>query len=345
MKIGRVVLGGPRHLAMAALRPLETRLLQASDLKDCSVVFVIGPPRSGTTLLLELLITRYQFSYFSNLAHRLYQTPAAATFLGRRLIRRWQGEFRSEFGHIPGWGSPCEGGWIWQRWLRNRPGIGVADVAIESQRTMQRTIASIAHSLHAPFLSKNVEHSIHIRALSSIFPKCCFIQIIRDRPDVVQSILRARKKLTDPIQRLDWWSVKPRDWELYEGEDPTVQACAQVILTQRSIDADVAAIGEDRRHIINYKSLCRSTHEVLEGVARFLESRGTRITQRGSVPHSFVRSGPIDDPSPGRARVNEVLDSLVSNDAKAGSLGANQANECQASFLARRTQLDEEPIA
>lgn len=317
MKIGRAVLGGPRHLAMAALGPLETRLLQASDAKDCRVVFVVGPPRSGTTLLFELLVTRYQFSYFSNLAHRLYQTPAAATFLGRPLIHRWRGEFRSEFGHIPGWGSPCEAGWIWQRWLRNRPGISVADVPIESQRTMQRTIASIAHSLHAPFLSKNVEHSIHIQVLSSIFPTCCFIQIIRDRTDVVQSILRARKKLNDPRQRPDWWSVKPRDWESYEGEDPTLQACAQVVLTQRSIDADVAAIGENRQHIISYESLCRNTHEVLDRVARFLDSRGTRITQRGPVPRSFVRSGPIDDPSPGRARIKEVLDRLDSDDANA----------------------------
>ena len=69
---------------MQLLMPLERRELRLTANVTPKVCFVLGPPRSGTTLLYELLLTRFRFAYFSNLAHRFYRTPVAASRLGLR---------------------------------------------------------------------------------------------------------------------------------------------------------------------------------------------------------------------------------------------------------------------
>ena len=75
------------------LAPFEIVLLRRAPEPDEPVCFIVGPPRSGTTLLYELLVRCFYFSYFSNLAHRFYRTPVAATRIGRRLIHSWEGTF------------------------------------------------------------------------------------------------------------------------------------------------------------------------------------------------------------------------------------------------------------
>src|SRR5690606_21792278 len=92
-----------RRIAMTGLRPLEAALV-ARGAREAEAapppVFVVGPPRSGTTLVYQLLVRRFRVAYLSNLAHRLYETPAAATWLGRPFVRPWTGPFESRYGHV-----------------------------------------------------------------------------------------------------------------------------------------------------------------------------------------------------------------------------------------------------
>ncbi len=106
-----------RSTVHTVLGPMETRLLARHPEPIHPPVFIIGPPRSGTSLFYELLVTRYDLAFFSNLAHRFWRTPAAVTRLGASVIRNRRPRFESDYGHIAGWSAPNEGGWIWQRWL------------------------------------------------------------------------------------------------------------------------------------------------------------------------------------------------------------------------------------
>ena len=48
--------------------------------------FIIGPPRSGTTLLYQLMVQAFRFSYFPNIANTFYQCPIFAAKLALSLI-------------------------------------------------------------------------------------------------------------------------------------------------------------------------------------------------------------------------------------------------------------------
>lgn len=281
---------------MAALAPLD-RALRADATARPPVVLVVGPPRSGTTLLYELLVTGCRFAYFSNAAHRLHRSPVAATRLFRPVIRRWRGSFESEHGRIRGWGAPCEAGWIWNRWMPGSAPMDETDVGAMPVETMRRTVGAIARILDAPFLTKNVNHSVRLRALDAVFPGCIVIEIRRDDADTIRSIYRLRRSRSGEAGVRSWLSVKPRAWARMRDAGPIEQIAAQVQGVRADIEHDIRWLGAERRLVLSYESLCRDPRGELERIERFLGARGMTIQRRQDIPESFDRpvSRPLDE--------------------------------------------------
>jgi hypothetical protein len=278
-----------RALCMAAMSPMEAWQLRREGDDSQPACFVLGPPRSGTTLLYELMITRYRFAYLSNLAHRFYLTPVTGTFLGRRGIQQWQGGFESNYGHIEGWAAPNEGGWIWNRWFPEESYLDDARAAALPVETIRNTVRAISRVLDAPFLNKNVMHSVHMRLLDAVFPGCVFVHLRRDPAENIRSILRARANEGGPALREDWWSVKPRVWQRYRGDSHAIQAAAQVLYTHRDICEDAAKLGEERRIEVDYSVLCSDPRGTLDEIGAFLAGAGVNLVDHAEVPADFKR--------------------------------------------------------
>jgi hypothetical protein len=268
------------------------RVLQqrARDLQ-VPVCFILGPPRSGTTLLYELLVRRFRFAYISNLAHRLYRTPLSATFLGRPLITAWRGDFESRYGHIGGWGAPSEGGWVWNRWVPESHNLTEEHAARLPVDVIRGTISGLSRAMHAPFLNKNVMHSVHMRLLDRLFPGCLFLHMHREPAANVRSILRARVQSGGPRTGDDpWWSVKPKEWSSFKDADLVTQASAQVYYVHHNIEDDTARLGEQRTLIMDYHGMCTDPRSTLERVSAFLGRAGVVLEIRDQVPARFPLS-------------------------------------------------------
>lgn len=323
MNVKRIMLAAPRAAAMAALSPLDRALrARASDL-SAPPVFIVGPPRSGTTLLYEALVTRYRFSYFSNISHRLHRTPVAGTWIGRNAIRSWTGNFESNYGHIPGWGSPNEGGWIWKRWIPEEHALDAGDVNDRSVQCMQQTVAAIAELIGAPFINKNVMHSVHMRLLDAIYPGCLFIECSRDITATARSILKARRDEFGESGMNEWLSVRPPGWEQVKDESPARQAVAQVALTRQAIERDAQAIGADRLATVSYEELCAAPEAMAGQVQAFLASHGVDVETRHALPERFERSAASSQDSSFRAELEQAV--AESSDATATSMEMNHA--------------------
>lgn len=290
MKLKRLLLAVPRAGAMLALTPMERSLLSRAAGAAPKAIFIVGPPRSGTTLLYEAMVTRFQFSYFSNIAHRLHKTPAAATQLGSRAVRNWRGEFQSDYGHIAGWGSPNEGGWIWKRWIPEEHSLNESHAVNRDIETMRATVGAVANILEAPFLNKNVMHSVHMRLLDAVYPGCLFIECCRDAAATARSIVKARFDEFGEEGAHQWLSVRPDGWEDFELETPAVQAMAQVMLTHRAIHADAERVGPGRLHSVSYEALCESPETIMSSIRGFLAAHGVTPADRYELPARFATS-------------------------------------------------------
>jgi hypothetical protein len=293
-------------LAGASLSPIETQLLRHRGLQPAPVFLVIGPPRSGTTLLYELLVTRFHLSYFSNLAHRLHRAPVSASLIGRRPIKRWAGNFESEYGHVRGWFAPNEGGAIWNRWIPEPHAIDPQSMPEGDVAEMRSTIYGVASVVGAPFVSKNVMHSVHMVALDAAVPGCLFIRIRRAEQANVRSIVQARSRGGGPDDGDGWWSVKPAGWQATVGADHATQALAQVRGVHADIDAAIGILGETRILDVEYEELCEKPRETMGRVRRFFDAHGQAVSVRGDVPASFPGTGSETSSRIGRVEAASV---------------------------------------
>ncbi len=289
------------------LKPLEARLMAQHPASRHPPCFILGAPRSGTSLFYELLVTSYRFAYFSNLAHRFWRTPAAVSRLGMRAISRHRPSFSSNYGHIEGWGAPNEGGWIWRRWLADGDWAdGTVPAGLPVQE-MRATLGALEGVFAAPFVNKNVMHSNRMRLLAAIFPGCLFIEVRRDPAATARSIIRAERARKGPARRPDdWWSVRPSN---AAPGDTVERAARQVLGVGADIARDGAALGPDRLLSVDYEAFCRHPQACLDGVAGFLARHGWPVEPRLPVPAAFP------DPSPpllgqeDEARLRRLLES------------------------------------
>lgn len=288
------ILRGTVHTVLA---PLEARMLAQEPSAQWPHVFILGAPRSGTSLFYELMVTGFDFSYFSNLSHRFYKTPLAATRVGSGLVAAHKPTYQSDYGHISGWAAPNEGGWIWQRWLEDGPWTDERILPSLPAQEIRATLAGMSALANAPFINKNVMHSNRVRLLDALFPGCLFLEVRRDASDTARSIIRAQRRNKGHKRDSEgWWSVRPSN---AGGDTDIERACRQVIGVAQDIERDCAHVGADRHLRIDYEALCANPKQVLANVAQFLGPHGVPVSSlpRAPVPDSFTlrASRPLAD--------------------------------------------------
>ncbi len=263
-----------RFAGMSCLWPME-KILASTKRKTTPCCFIIGPPRSGTTLIYEALVRTFKFAYISNLAHRFYYTPLAATLCGKPLIDAWltkiPDNYQSRYGHIPGWGAPNEGGWVWNRFLPQTHYMAAEEVSKVRIDEIQSIIYGLSAIMGGPFLNKNVMHSVHLHVLNILFPDSLFIEIRRDIRDNARSIFWAMEDTVNVSKPKEWFSVKPKIWERYKNADHLEQSVAEVFHIQKDIDDQKQSLGAERFLTIQYEDFCRDMQGNLENVRHFLD--------------------------------------------------------------------------
>ena len=101
---------------------INDELASGSNLDEPSlpIIFVTGMPRSGTTLLAQLLIYRFRLGYVTNLISRFWKAPSYGIALARSLCAdpgAASVSLESRFGFTAGCEGHHEFGWYWRRWL------------------------------------------------------------------------------------------------------------------------------------------------------------------------------------------------------------------------------------
>jgi hypothetical protein len=268
------------------LQPIETTLRRPGDgANEHAPLFIVGPPRTGSTLLYQLLARRYRFCYFSNLLNRFPATPLAVAKLSNPLGGfDADAGFESRYGAALGWCSPNQGRECWMRWLPESPNaLEPQSVPIEAKRRIRATVGALQRISNRPFLNKWPPNSLRVRLLADIFPQALFVRISRATEPTVRSILRGREELCR--RGSGWFSVKPPGYQLVmRDRAPAEQAGWQIASIEHAIDEDREALGAQRFFHVHYEELARRPRQVLDEVAVFYErATGVALEKRCKV--------------------------------------------------------------
>lgn len=274
--------------ARRALSLAERGVLGADFRCARPVLFVLGLPRSGTTLVQQYAVHRLRLAYFTNGVGAHPEAPLLTTCAQRLLHRAYRSDFESDYGRVRGPVAPREAGAVWGRFFGFEDYVRFEDVAPESVRTLRRLVAATQLFCGGlPFLNKNVKHLLRIDALARIFPEARFLVVRRRLAHTALSVLRARRKLLDDPR--DWWSVKPPRYALLRGLPPVEQVAGQLVGLRDRLHLDLARLEPQRVLWLDYADFCAEPESLTrmlvaalggpalrnQPVARFEEHRPT----------------------------------------------------------------------
>lgn len=248
-------------------------------------IFVVGAPRSGSTLLYQLLVVRFDVAYLSNLHCRFFGAPA---FVERAVGKRLQppGDFSSRFGSTRGLAAPSECGPYWYRFFRKSPQhVSLAEADLDRLKRLRESVRAFASAAGRPLVFKNLVNSVRLAPLAAALPEALFVVVRRDEADTAASILAGRR--TVHADESEWWSVEPPEIERLRALPPQEQVLEQVRAIESLVEETREEIGRDRFLDVRYEDICADTHRALGSVAEFAERHGVGLRIRREVPARF----------------------------------------------------------
>lgn len=232
-------------------------------------IFIIGAPRTGSTILYQALSNAYEVAFIDNIACKWHKNLGFGMWLSNKKFGNLpHNNFESDHGNTLKFGShaPSECGAFWYRWLpKERHFIDDCDLTSKMVKQIRTEVLSISAYLNKPFLFKNLNAGQRLRLIRQTFPNAKFIFIRRDPRFVISSILKARKKAG--IKETDWWSIMPPNVKELMGLPETEMCAAQVYFLEKQIEEDLALFPSENIREVHYQNFSESLiHELGEWI-------------------------------------------------------------------------------
>lgn len=258
------------------------------------LIFIIGPPRSGTTLLYQLITEAFEVGFITNSHARFYGGLSLYEKWCRPLRNRQDSNYQSMHGRTLGPTGANECGAYWYQFFPRDPVyVTLEDFSPRQRERLQASVSRICEAFRKPVVIKNVMNSARLQVLHHLFPEAVFLYCIRDVLDNAHSILAAKEKALGRLDR--HWSLQPKGLEAYESATPEIQAVQQVRLCHEMVQTDIAPHDANRVRQISYESLCDDPRGTIDQLFSFLRCSFPDLTRRTScqVPTAFERSSGI----------------------------------------------------
>jgi len=242
------------------LSELESEVLEQFGLPEKPVFFVVGAPRSGTTVLLQTIIEYYNIGYINNFIAKFWEAPVIGAILFQSMyLKPEKQSFLSDSGFTTGINGPHEFGYFWKRFFNYSDShqIKESDYLSINSKLLNQEIAGLESVLNKPMIFKNPPAlSLQVRFIKKYVPNAHFIYIKRNPKFIAQSIYIKRKQIYQDLKH--WYSTKPAEYNQLKIKDPIEQIIGQVFYTNKKIESDLAEIPNTNKTILDYEDFCKN---------------------------------------------------------------------------------------
>lgn len=269
--------------------------LEDSD-ERFSKIFLMGPPRSGSTLFMQWLANTGLAAYPTNLLSRFFGAPLVGAKI-QQLLTDPRYNFRNEIldfnsdinfssdnGKTKGALAPNEFWYFWRRFL---PFDGLDYMPADELRQeanlagFRDELNALANIFEEPFAMKAMIMNQNIPELAEQFEKALFVWIRRDPIFNIQSALEARKRQYGDINT--WYSFKIKEYPDLKNLDPLESVAGQIAAINRSVDQGISHLPENQKLVVQYEDFCQRPEHYYEEVTRRLVEQGGVNTEQVQV--------------------------------------------------------------
>lgn len=234
-------------------------------------VFILGAPRTGSTYLYQLVASKFQLPYVSNLTNDCFgTTPIIGLALQHGIAVEISDS--SHFGKTHGPFQPSEGSSPMTHWFGGgHPSQDVSNKILAGREEHFRLTLAACEYLYdgAPLLVKNPWNCFRIAYLANTLPRARFIWIKRDIRQSAASDLEARYLTKE--NATEWNSATPSNVDRLLQRPPTEQVVENQYEFNKAIAAAFAAHPEAKWCELWYEDLIQSPALELEKLSRFLD--------------------------------------------------------------------------
>ena len=264
------------------------------------MIFILGSPRTGSTLLYQLLIKTYNLSYFNNMTNAyFYHTPYIGFYISRFFSPKIS--FQSDHGKTKGLLGPSEASKFFSYWFggqneiikpyrhfditeqdrisNNKNPLKANNVNSRFKTSNKihtpyrgfdivNTFNSINRHIRSDLITKNAWNCFRIKLLTQLFPDIKFIWIRRDIIQSAASDLNARYLRGGPYI---WNSAYTHDFKDIIRRPYWEQVVEQQYSYNKTIEDDLIQYCPNDNYIeIWYEDMCSHPNECLESISQFL---------------------------------------------------------------------------
>jgi hypothetical protein len=258
------------RLRQDAERLLLARLLGPdANVAEAPAIFILGAPRTGSTLFYQATASYLKLPYFSNLANNLFpHCPILAAPAQCQLQGTFAIEFTSAYGKTEGAFQPSEASAVMRHWFGGEHPSQLKSTTIlpDKEDHCRRTLAALHLYFGAPVVTKNAWNCFRVTSIAQLLPRAYFLWIRRDLVQSALSDLAARYVVQgNPTV---WNSATPANVdELRKGP-----YWAQVVENQyefhKAIQGGLEQHAPARHAEVWYEDFLRDPTKVLQALAK-----------------------------------------------------------------------------
>lgn len=274
------------------LLPLEKELTAKFTKPYKPVVFIVGAPRCGSTLLAQLLASTSVFFSVNNFVARFWMSPYIGSCIARGLgFGNHGSNFKSDYGITEGWNEPHEFGYFWRRWFRyskNNQTHKLSDDELEliDVAYLNQELAAMEDVFEKPLVFKCGLNSLQIPFLARNLRSSIFLVCRRNPLYNAQSLLVAREKVHG--RKNIWYSLRPKEYLKIKDKSVFEQVVAQYFYIYKDIFESLSQIESSRYLVFEYEEICEAPGRAINRVLGLLQDKGYLIEYDGQMVQPFT---------------------------------------------------------
>lgn len=256
--------------------------VKKEDKKDCPVVVLLAPPRSGSTLTYQILTSGIKNFHLTNIWNLLFSTPVLGGLVSSKLCKNYKSSFHSFQGFVPGLCGEAEGLKFWNYWsgqnLEEQDQLNIPQL-----QKLAKKINLLGNGDRGVFITGYLGHVFSVEALREVFPKIIFVHLYRDLLSNSHSIYQ--------LSSDSWTSTKPKGFS--ESAINNLSRHEVIAKQVTVIHSKVIAQGKKNDIIsVSYEEICKNPNQVIDKIVAFANSRDILLDKNKliNIPNSFAVS-------------------------------------------------------
>ena len=259
------------------LGTVERRRLAKAPVLDLPLIFIVGAPRSGTTLIYQALAAFLDVTFPTNLTAMFPKSPLTVARLQRWIPWSERPDFNNFYGQTTRFRGPNDAFHLWNKWLGEDRYLPAQEISDEAASDMRRFFDTWTSTIGKPFLNKNNRNAYAVKLLAQKLPNARFVVVRRNPMFVAQSLIIARENIQGD-KSLAWGLQSVSTTQTADSLAYVDEVCRQVIEIDIELDRQLATVSEDRVFGVTYEGFCDNPAGSIRAIAEAFD--GVRLNDR-----------------------------------------------------------------